>query len=117
MKVEDKIMYERSKHLMDCHIAGFTYYDGLDVMEELKLGTLVTLKSEPENPYDPNAVSIYFSDTKLGYVPKNSNRFLSDILYFGHGDIINAKISQHDPEAHTENQFRITIKIKDNRPQ
>ena len=108
-------MYERSKHLLDCNIAGFTYYDGLDVMGELQLGTPVSLRSEPENPYDPNAVSIYFGDTKLGYVPKNSNRFLSDILYFGHGDIINAKISQRNLEEHSEHQFRIAVKIKDNR--
>ena len=108
-------MYERSKHLLDCNIAGFTYYDGLDVMNELQLGTPVSLRSEPENPYDPNAVSIYFGDTKLGYVPKNSNRLLSDILYFGHSDIINARISQYNPEEHSEHQFRIAVKIKDNR--
>jgi hypothetical protein len=60
-------------------------------------------------------VSIYYGDTKLGYVPKNSNRFLSDILYFGHGDIVNAKISQHSPEEHSEHQFRIAVKIKDSR--
>jgi len=108
-------MYERSKHLLDCHIAGFTYYDGLDVISELKPGTLVNLKSEPENPYDPNAISIYYGETKLGYIPKNSNRFLCDILYFGHGDIVNARISQYDSEGHTENQFRVAIKIKDNR--
>jgi len=108
-------MYERSKHLIDCHIAGFTYYDGLDVISELQLGTPVSLRSEPENPYDPNAVSIYYGETKLGYVPRDRNRFISDILYFGHGDIVNAKISQHDPEAHTEYQFRIVVKISDNR--
>jgi hypothetical protein len=28
-------MYERSRHLLDCHLAGFTYYDGLDVIESL----------------------------------------------------------------------------------
>jgi len=110
-----KIMYERSKHLLDCNIAGFTYYDGLDVINELQLGTQVSLKSEPENPYDPKAVSIYYDNTKLGYVPKNKNCFLSDLLYFGHGDIVNARISQHDPEAHTEHQFRVSVKIKDNR--
>jgi hypothetical protein len=50
---EDIIMYERSRNLLDCHIAGFNYYDGLDVIDQLKLGTAVTLKSEPENPARP----------------------------------------------------------------
>lgn len=108
-------MYERSRNLIDCHIAGFTYYDGLDVIEELKLGTPVTLKSEPENPYDHEAVAIYFGKTKLGYVPQAKNGFVSNLLYFGHNDILEAKINSHNPEANPENQFRIVIKIKDNR--
>jgi len=59
-------MYEKSRCLLDCHIAGFTYYDGLEVINELKLGTTVTLKSEPENPHDPGAVAVYRADKKLG---------------------------------------------------
>ena len=27
--------YERSRHFMDFHVAGFAYYDGLDVIDEL----------------------------------------------------------------------------------
>jgi len=108
-------MYERSRNLLDCHIAGFTYYDGLDVINDLKLGTQVTLKSEPENPYDHEAVAIYYGDTKLGYVPQAKNSFVSNLLYFGHDGIVEARINSHNPEANTENQFRVVIKIKDNR--
>jgi hypothetical protein len=107
------IMYERNRNLLDCHIAGFTYYDGLDVIGQLKLGTEITLKSEPENPHDPNAVAIYFEKTKLGYVPQAKNSSISNLLYFGYGDIVEAKISCHNPEANTENQFRIVVKLKD----
>ena len=108
-------MYERSRHFINCHIAGFTYYDGLDVINDLEIGTPVSLKADPENPYDSNAVALYLNDTKLGYVPREKNSYLSDILYFGHGDILEAKISQRNLEADTERQFRITVKIKDNR--
>ena len=108
-------MYERSRNLLDCHIAGFTYYDGLDVINDLKLGTQVTLKSEPENPYDHEAVAIYYGDTKLGYVPQAKNSFVSNLLYFGYDDIVEARINCHNPEEHPENQFRVVIKIKDNR--
>ena len=108
-------MYERSRNLLDCHIAGFTYYDGLDVINELKLGTQVKLKSEPDNPYDHDAVAIYYGDTKLGYVPQAKNSFLSNLLYFGHGDVMEARINSRDLEANPERQFRIVIKIKDKR--
>jgi hypothetical protein len=108
-------MYERGRYFMDCHIAGFTYGDGLDVIEELKIGTPVSLKLESDNPYDPNAVVIYYNDIKLGYVPKAKNELLSHLFYFGHDEIFEAKINFHNPETNTENQFRIVIKLKDNR--
>ena len=109
-------MYERSRYLMDSSIAGFTYYDGLDVLSELEPGVLVKLKSEPENPYDTNAVSIYYKDTKLGYIPRGKNSFICDLLFFGHGDIIEAKINSRILDNPAEQQFGIVIKIKDNRP-
>ena len=108
-------MYERSRNLMDCHIAGFTYYDGLDVIEELKLGAPVTLVSEPENPHDAEAVAIYFRETKLGYVPRAKTYFVSQQLYFGHGDIFQAKINYRNLDENPERQFRIVVKLKDNR--
>lgn len=108
-------MYEKSRYLLDCHVAGFAYYDGLDVIKKLELGAPVTLKPEPENPYDPDAVAIYFEKAKLGYMPQAKNGYISNLLYFGYGDIVEAKISSHKPDAHPENQFRIVIKLKDNR--
>ncbi|GBF23408.1 restriction endonuclease, partial [Candidatus Gastranaerophilus sp. (ex Termes propinquus)] len=108
-------VHERSRNLLDCHIAGFTYYDGLDVIGKLKRGTPVAFKGEPNNPSDPNAVAIYYKDTKLGYVPKSKNSIVSNLLYFGYSDIIEAKINICKPEEDPENQFHIVIKLKDNR--
>ncbi len=108
-------MYEKSRHLFDCHIAGFAYYDGLDVIDQLVLGTPVSLVSEPDNPYDPEAVAIYLERTKLGYIPKDKDSCIASLIYFGHGEIIEAKISSRNLEAHPERQFRIVVKLKDNR--
>ena len=108
-------MYKRSRNLFDCHIAGFTYYDGLDVINNLRLGTVVTLQAEPENPYDPNAVAIYFEGTKLGYIPQAKNSIVSTLLYFGHGDILESKINSYNSQTSPENQFRIVVRLKDNR--
>lgn len=108
-------MYERSRNLFDCHIAGFTYYDGLDIIEQLVPATTVTLVLEPDNPYDPEAVAVYFKKNKLGYIPKNNNTYISNLLYFGHGAILEAKITARNLEEHPENQFRIVVRLKDNR--
>ncbi|MCL1790912.1 MAG: HIRAN domain-containing protein [Peptococcaceae bacterium] len=110
-------MYERSRNLLDCHISGFNYYDGLDVVESLKHGTYVTLVSESDNPYDPEAIAVYFKEIKLGYIPHTKNSLISNLLYFGYGNIIEAKINSCDPQAHPERQFRIVVRIKDSRKQ
>ena len=72
--------YEPSRYIVDFHVAGFTYYDGLDVINELSLGQPVSLIVETDNPYDSEAVVIYYKDKKIGYVPKEKNSFLSTLL-------------------------------------
>lgn len=107
--------YEPSRNMMDFHIAGFTYGDGLEVIDELTLGQKVKLVCEPDNPYDPEAVAVYYKKAKLGYVPKDRNSLLSTLLYFGHEEIFDAHIQYVNKETHPERQFRVVVKIKDNR--
>jgi hypothetical protein len=52
---------------------------------------------------------MYFKNTKLGYVPKYKNSDVSNLLYFGYGDILCTKITNVNPEAEPERQFRIVI--------
>jgi hypothetical protein len=101
------------RHFSNFHIAGLTYYDAVDVFEELRVGKTLILKAEPENPFDGNAVAIYYGETKLGYIPASQNEQFSKLLRFGHGDIFEAKISQRNEEAHPEKQIRVLIRIKD----
>ena len=32
-------------------------------------GSRLSLKREPDNPYDPNAIGVWFLDDRLGYLP------------------------------------------------
>ncbi|MGX7350367.1 restriction endonuclease [Enterococcus canis] len=107
--------YEPSRFFMDFHIAGFAYYDGLEVIEELKLGTVVTLVGEPDNPHDPDAVAIYYQGKKLGYIPSSKNTMFSTFLYFGHSDLFEARIQTVNLEHHPERQFRVVVRVKDQR--
>ena len=59
------------------YVAGVKFHQLKDCIDKIKVGETLTLVSEPENPYDPNAVAIKFyhvtetSDAEymLGYVP------------------------------------------------
>ncbi len=61
-------------------IAGFRYYDGHEALPELRPGTSLTLRAQPDNPHDPYAVEILHGRTKLGYVPRFCNRHVSRLL-------------------------------------
>lgn len=100
-----------NQHYATFHIAGFTYWDGLDVFNELKIGTELTLEAEPDNGHDPNAVKILFKETLLGYIPRGENEEISKFLQLGYPELFSVKINRIDPEAHPENQISITVKI------
>lgn len=100
-----------NQHYAIFHIAGFTYWDGLEVFDELKIGTELTLEVEPNNGHDPNAVKILFRETMLGYIPRGENEEISKFLQLGHSDLFSVKISRINPETHTEKQISVTIKI------
>jgi hypothetical protein len=50
-------------------IAGTSYCDQ-DVLEMLKVGTYLELETEPDNPYDKDAIKLTYNGHKIGYIPK-----------------------------------------------
>ena len=103
------------RHFTTFHIAGFTYYNGIDVFEDLRIGAELFLKAEPENRFDPYAVAIYYENEKLGFVPREENEMLRKFLNLGHSDLFEVRISQVSPEAHPEKQIRVVVRIKEKR--
>ena len=83
-------MYEPSRVLLSFHIAGFQYADGALVLGDLKVGDKLKLCAERDNPHDPEAVAIYFGNTKLGYVPGNGVGPLSVMMHYGHEGVFEA---------------------------
>lgn len=100
-----------NRHYSTFYIAGFTYWDGLDVFDELKIGTTLTFEAEPTNGYDPNAVKILYKGTMLGYIPRGENEQISKFLQLGHTDLFSVKINRVNAEAHSEKQISVTVRI------
>lgn len=108
-------MYEPSREFMSFHVAGFSHWYGLEVADELKPGTSVSLVAEPDNPYDPQAVAVMYGTTKIGYVPADCNASIAQLLFFGHGSAFTAKVAQVNPTEHPEHQVRVTVFVVDAR--
>lgn len=56
-------------------------HKGLDpYLPGIEAGSLVTLKREPDNRYDKNAVAVYIGGKHVGYIPKAENAELARMI-------------------------------------
>ena len=90
------------------YIAGFNYYEGAIVFNELTIGTKLDLVSEKDNSYDKHAIALYYKEKKLGFIPAAQNTEMSKILNFGY-NIFEAVIQQICPEAHPALQVKVIV--------
>jgi len=88
-------------------LAGFRYHDAAEVFRDLRVGDALELTREPDNPHDPNAVSLSWRGRKLGYVPRRDNATLAWSL--DRGDALQARISR--VTAHPNPARRIEFEI------
>ena len=73
-------------------VAGFQYYAGKRVWDDLQVGDRLAFVRESDNAYDPNAVRVEWHGEKLGYVPHAGNATVAKLLDKGikvSGRIIN----------------------------
>lgn len=54
-------------------LAGFQYYDGKVLWDNMRVGDTLALVREPQNPHDANAVRVEWKGQPLGYVPRRDN--------------------------------------------
>lgn len=89
-------------------IAGWQYYEGESILPKLRLGNILTLRPEPDNQHDPDAVEVLIEqderEVKLGYVP----RYLAPEVK-ARIDIrqIRATISRILPSAPSQNKVHV----------
>jgi hypothetical protein len=58
-------------------IVGLEFKLGKDFVAKLQSGTPLSLKREPTNRFDKNAVAVLFEDKPIGYIPKKDNPMIA----------------------------------------
>jgi hypothetical protein len=106
-----KIKKQKGLYL-SCNVAGFSHYEGCTIFPELQIGTQLRLVREDENPYDHDAVAIFYGDTHMGYVPASDNEQLAMFLDMGYADMFEVCVQMLDPTCHPEHQVRVGIFVK-----
>lgn len=107
----------KHRHYLNFDIAGFSYWDGAMVLNELKPGQKVQLEREEDNRFDPYAVAIWYGENKLGFIPRDENHEISKFLEMGYEDIFDARIQRVSPEDHPEHQVSVIIYLNHSRKQ
>jgi len=108
-------MYEPSRRMSAFFIAGFRYYDGAQVLDKLVPGKKLKMVPQPDNPYDPNAIELYYKKVKLGFVPREKNETLAMMLHYGHGKVFEARVLQVNPLADPRAQVCVGVSVVDAR--
>lgn len=103
---------EQRRHFLTANIAGFSYWDGCIVFDQLKMGLELTLVREVDNKFDPYAVAIYLGEHKLGFLPRSENKEISKFLEMGHTDLFETRINRLSPDEHTENQVGVIVYVR-----
>ncbi len=111
-KMKSLRQMETKRHFLSFNIAGFSYHDGCEVFDQLKIGSPLRLIRDEDNRHDPNAVAVFFGDTWLGFVPRQKNSDLALFLDMGYEDLFAARIQQLDPQAHPEQQVGVVVFLK-----
>ncbi|MBQ8867495.1 MAG: HIRAN domain-containing protein [Bacteroidaceae bacterium] len=115
-------MKAKKLFFMECHLAGRKYHDADEVWEELKVGTKLKLVRDADNRHDPDAVAVVYEracddqraeceEFLLGYIPCDENEQIALLFDAGWSEIFECRINKINPEAHPENQIRITIRV------
>jgi len=68
--------------LQDSPLAGFQYHAGKTLWPQMRVGDVLTLVREPDNPHDAKAVRVEWQGHKIVYVPPREN---ADVARFMDG--------------------------------
>jgi hypothetical protein len=101
---------KKLRHFNHFNVAGFTFWEGPLVFNNLQIGAELQLIYEPDNHYDSKAVVIYYEEHKLGFVPRSHNDAIAKLLEMGHNPFV-CHIQRIDSAAQPEEQVGVVVVV------
>lgn len=78
---KQKVVVDSDILLTHFTVAGTTHAERADeVSWEIEEGDKMTMKRNPRNKYDKNAIGIYYRNIRIGWVPKSDNAILARLM-------------------------------------
>ena len=95
--------------IYDDFVAGFQYYDGMNLVAGMAAEQPLDLVREPENEYDNQAIAIYWEGQKLGFMPSRDNLIPSALLDAKIPCVAKIKAAYHNSAPWTTLEFAIFL--------
>jgi single-stranded-DNA-specific exonuclease len=73
-------------------VAGVTFTDRQKIIRGIQAGDAVYLQRELDNPFDSNAIAVYYQDSSIGYLQKRLAKYLATAM--DHGTKYEAYVTQ-----------------------
>lgn len=87
-------------------LAGFRHHAAPKVWPALSRGCRLSLRPESDNPYDPEAVAVYWRGAKLGYLPRGENLVASRLLARRN---LSARVRRIVPDAELNHRLELDV--------
>jgi hypothetical protein len=76
-------VFSRDILLLTTHIAGIMHQDPEAIFDAISEGDILQLKREPANKYDKLAIAVWRGTIKCGYVPREKNEVIANLMDAG----------------------------------
>ena len=90
-------------------VAGFFFYEGPTLLEQMKPVDTLTMKSNTENIEDEYAVQLHFKDTMIGHIPRSDNKHIFRLIE--QGKDLDCTIREIDPDAETWQMCKVKVEM------
>ncbi len=95
--------------LLDSAVAGFQHYKGDEIWGRMKSGDHLHLVREPKNPFDYDAVEVYRGKDKIGYIPREHNSPIAQMM--DRGMMIKSKIQRLSKNNMSKEKVGISVEM------
>ena len=69
--------------VLECLVAGTSFRKLETIEPELKSEVKLTCRREAKNEFDPYAISLWFTENKIGYIPRDRNEVIARLMDAG----------------------------------
>ncbi len=70
-------------NVLHTNVAGVYYHSPEEFADAIKEKDTIELKREPNNEYDKFAIALYFQGIKIGFIPKDKNEVMANLMDAG----------------------------------